>query len=388
MRILIDGGSAGSGGYVHHLRGVLTARPPADLDVMLLCSPRLADTLGPLDERVRVVSHPELDDPRRAARLRWWNQRFPAVVRAAAPGVLLHPRGFVRGRAGAVPRAVVHHNIAPFCAETYRLYGMSLDSARYLATRTAMVRGMRKAAGVAFVHEYPREVVTRQVPGIRRHTIVHNCTPTSYLDVPPAAKVELPAQVKVLCVSTQYMSKYPWNVVHGVCDARARTGLDLRLHMVGGGDRRTGDRLREAIRDRGAQTFVTLHDNVPEERMRAVYADADLFVFPSTQECFPLTLLEAMASGLPIACSERMAMPRILRDAGVYFDPTDPASLGWALGTLLADGEFRVRCGKLAQIYAREYQWQRAADDLFGFLRTLAGPASATRSLARDGAMA
>lgn len=379
MRLLVDGGSAGSGGYVHHLRGVLNARPPTDLDVTLLCSPRLADRLGPLGEHVRVARHPELDDPRPAARLRWWNRRFPALVREARPDVLLHPRGFLRGRAGPVPRAVVHHNISPFCAETYRLYGVSLDSARYLATRAAMVRGMRRADGVAFVHEVPRDVVTSQVAGIRRHTVVANCTPAEYLDAVAPVRQELPAQVQVLCVATQYMSKYPWNVVHGVAEARERTGLDLRLRMVGGGDRRTGDRLRAAIRARRADQFVTVHDDVPEQGMPAFYAGADLFVFPSTQECFPVTLLEAMASGLPIACSDRMAMPRILRDAGVYFDPTDPVSLCRALERLLADGGLRVRAGHLAQVYAREYQWQREADRLFAFLRDLAAEAPRRR---------
>jgi len=372
VNLLIDGGSVGSGGYLHHLRGVLTARPPADLDVTLLCSPRLAERLGPLGKHVRVSCQPELDDPRPAARLWWWHDRFPALTRAARPDVLLHARGFLRGRADRVPRVVIHHNIAPFCVGTYRLYGVSLDSARNLAVGATQAWGMRRAAGVAFVDEYPADLITRQVPGIRRHVVTGNCTPADYLRLPVAARPTLPEQVRVLCVSTLYMSKYPWNVVQAVCDARRRTGLDVRLEMVGGGDKRTGDRLHAAIRERRAGSFVTVHDDVPEEEMREIYAGADVFVFPSAQETFPITLLEAMASGLPIACSNRMAMPRMLRDAGVYFDPADPATLTSALEVLLADGELRVRNGQLAQLYAREHQWQRSADRLFDFLRTVA----------------
>jgi glycosyltransferase involved in cell wall biosynthesis len=371
MRILVDGDSAGSGGYLRHLRGVLTARPPQDVAITLLCSRPHADRLGRLGDHVRVLTPPELGDPRRRVRRAWRLTRFPALVREVRPDVLLHARGFVSGRAGAVPRVVIHHNISPFHGETYRLYGPSMSSVRNLAVWTAQASGFLRADGVAFVGEPARDRVTRQVPGIRRHTVTGNATPDDYLDLPVAARRALPDQVRVLCVSTHYMSKYPWNVVHGVCDARERTGLDLRLHLVGGGDRRTGERLRAAVQERHAASFVTVHGDVAEERMPAVYADADVFVFPSTQETWPITLLEAMATGLPIACSNRMPMPQMLKDGGVYFDPVAPASLASALGVLLADGDLRVRCGQRAQAYARQNQWQASADRLFDFLRTI-----------------
>lgn len=376
MRVLLDGGSSGSGGYVHHLRGVLTARAPADLELTLLCSAGLVDRLGPLAPHVRVIAEPTLDDSRLAARRAWWRDEFPAVVRATGPDVLLHAHGLVRGDAGRVPRAVIHHNIAPFTAETYRLYGPTPAGLRILATRARLVRGMRRSAGVVFVDEHPRDVVTRQVRGIRRHAVTGNATPAEYLNLPVAAAATLPTQVRVLCVSTQHLSKYLWNVVHAVMDVRAATRLDLRLDLVGGGDPRTGKRIRAAVRDRAAARFVTVHEDVPAALMPDWYAGADVFVFPSTQETFPITLLEAMATGLPIACSDQMAMPRMLRDAGLYFDPRDPDQLAVALRTLLADGDLRVRLGRQAQRYAREHTWQRSADRLFAFLATLADPAA------------
>ncbi|MBL7493550.1 hypothetical protein I6A62_36880, partial [Frankia sp. AgW1.1] len=48
MKILVDGGTCGSGGYLHHLRGVLNAQPPSDLQITLLVSARLAERLGPV----------------------------------------------------------------------------------------------------------------------------------------------------------------------------------------------------------------------------------------------------------------------------------------------------------------------------------------------------
>jgi glycosyltransferase involved in cell wall biosynthesis len=374
MRILIDAGSSGGAGYLRQLRGLLTARWPPDVEITLLCSPRQAARLGPIGEQVRTVRPPELDDAGRAVRQRWWLTGLPALARDTSPDVLLHAHGLVRGRAPGVARAVMHQDIAPFAAETYRLYGPSTDAARILATRQRLAAGMRRADGVVFLHDDCRDVVTRQVRGIRATTVTGNAPPAEYLGLPRTARATLPAAPRVLCVSTQRLYRYPWNVVHAVCDVRASTGLELHLDLVGGGDARTARRVAAAVRERRAAAFVTLHSDLPASRMRDVYASGDVFVFPSTQETCPLTLLEAMASGLPIACSNRRMMPRILRDAGLYFDPVDPGSLAGALRTLLADGDLRVRAGGLAQAYARQHSWQDAADRLVDFLRGLTPP--------------
>jgi glycosyltransferase involved in cell wall biosynthesis len=376
MKILVDGGTSGSGGYLHHLRGVLTARPPSDVEITLLVSAGLAGRLGPLGEHVRVVRPPELDDPSRAVRQRWWLTGFPRLARAAGPDILLHEHGLVRGRAPGVPRAVIHHNPTPFAAETYRLYGLSADSARFLATRQRLAAGMRRADGVVFLHESCRDQITRQVRGIRATTVIGHGTPARYLDLPRVARAKLPAAPRVLCVTTQFLFRYQWNVVHAVCDLRDQTGLGLRLDLVGGGDARTARRVAAAVRERRAAGFVTLHGDVPADRMPELYASGDVFVFPSGQETYGITLLEAMACGLPIACSDRMPLPAILRNAGVYFDPADVAGMTAALRTLLADGDLRVRLGDLAQAYARQHRWQDSADQLFAFLRSLASPAA------------
>jgi glycosyltransferase involved in cell wall biosynthesis len=83
-----------------------------------------------------------------------------------------------------------------------------------------------------------------------------------------------------------------------------------------------------------------------------------------------------MASGLPIACSDRMAMPEMLRDAGTYFDPEDPVSVAGALRPLLTDPELRRRNGALAHRYAREYTWERSAAAVVDFLRRVSREAA------------
>ena len=94
------------------------------------------------------------------------------------------------------------------------------------------------------------------------------------------------------------------------------------------------------------------HDELP-----ALLASADLFVFASSCENMPNTLVEAMAAGLPIACSDRGPMPEILQEAGVYFDPEDVPSIADAVARIVSDAELRTRIAQRARRLSEQYSW-------------------------------
>ncbi|MBD3814017.1 MAG: glycosyltransferase, partial [Betaproteobacteria bacterium] len=114
--------------------------------------------------------------------------------------------------------------------------------------------------------------------------------------------------------------------------------------------------------------FVTLAPFVPHAEIPELLARAEMFLFASSCESMPVTLLEGMAVGLPIACSERGPMPDILQDAGVYFNPESPVSIANAVGALackpVESNAYAVRAKAIAQCFS----WQRCADQTFDFL--------------------
>jgi glycosyltransferase involved in cell wall biosynthesis len=104
-----------------------------------------------------------------------------------------------------------------------------------------------------------------------------------------------------------------------------------------------------------------------------------VFVFASSCENMPSTLIEAMASGLPIACSDRGPMPEVLQDGGTYFDPEDPASIAAAIGELLQSPERRRSAAARARALAARYSWARCADETWSFLAGVARARAAKR---------
>jgi glycosyltransferase involved in cell wall biosynthesis len=104
--------------------------------------------------------------------------------------------------------------------------------------------------------------------------------------------------------------------------------------------------------------------------MQELYAEHDIFVFPSLMEGLPSVLLEAMASGMPVITAETCGMPDMVQDGfnGLLVAPADAGALETAIVRLAESEELRERLGRAAQESMKRYEWSSAAqklEDLF-----------------------
>jgi glycosyltransferase involved in cell wall biosynthesis len=95
--------------------------------------------------------------------------------------------------------------------------------------------------------------------------------------------------------------------------------------------------------------------------LEGLYAAATAFVFPSLYEGFGLPVLEAMARGVPVACSDRSSLPEVAGDAALLFDPEDGEAIAAALARLCGDGALRARLSDAGRRQAARFDWDAAA---------------------------
>ena len=103
----------------------------------------------------------------------------------------------------------------------------------------------------------------------------------------------------------------------------------------------------------------------------ALLSGAHLFVFPSLYEGFGLPVLEALACGTPVVCSNVSSLPEVAGDAAVLVDPLDVEGLAAALERVLSDEALQARLIERGFERVRKFSWERCARETLKVLENV-----------------
>ena len=154
----------------------------------------------------------------------------------------------------------------------------------------------------------------------------------------------------------------------------AMPDVDAKLVVAG---RRTpyADVLEARAAELGVDVELTGY--ISAEALEDLWARATAFVLPSRHEGFGLPILEAMARGVPVACSDASALPETAGGAALLFDPDAPASIAAACNRLLADRALRDDLAGRGRARAESLTWEACAQaTLRAYRRALASRCS------------
>jgi glycosyltransferase involved in cell wall biosynthesis len=99
------------------------------------------------------------------------------------------------------------------------------------------------------------------------------------------------------------------------------------------------EHLRELAGDLAVSGRIRLTGYLSDAELERLWALAACAAFPTRAEGFGLPVIEAMARGLPVACSDIPVLREVGGDVPHYFDPTDPSAAAAAVVAALGDGE-------------------------------------------------
>ena len=108
---------------------------------------------------------------------------------------------------------------------------------------------------------------------------------------------------------------------------------------------------------------------VPEADLHTLYARAALFILPSFDEGFGLTLLEAMACGTPVAAANAGALPEVVGDAGLFFDPANWSEMATTIERALTDQPLRQILREKGLGRAEKFSWPNSAERIWQVLQ-------------------
>jgi glycosyltransferase involved in cell wall biosynthesis len=396
MRLGIDASNIRAGGGVTHLVELLRFAQPEDYGFtqVLVYGGRL--TLDRIEDRPWLVKRhlPVLDASKETKldfglwrRSQWQKRELHRCLQQDGCDLLFSPGGTYRGPFR--PFITMSQNLLPFELSEAKRYGLSLMYFRFLLLRRWQSRTFERASGLIFLTDYARQVVSaslnlkRSVPTA---TVAHGVNPKFFAPPKPQraiAEYNEAQPFRLLYVSAITVYKHQVPLVQAITRLR-RQGIPVVIDLVGPAYGPTLKQLQAVLQDCDPQgTFIHYRGAIAYDELAALYHAADLAIFASSCENLPNILLENMAAGLPVACSNRGPMPEVLAEHGVYFDPENVGEIQEVLAQFIDNPRLRAQLAQQSFERAKEFTWQDCSNRTFAFCQqVLADQPQAQRSIA------
>lgn len=365
----IDATRSRSGGARAHLIGILGASSPMDYGIKEVHVWAYNSLLDSLPDVIWLKKHHcESLEKTLIRQILWQIFRLPSEVRAVKCDILLNTDA---GSFSSIsPAVTMSRDMLSYEPGEIDRYGWSKARVRLYLLRLVQNRSFRRSDGVIFLTRYAAQVIQKSCGNLDHVALIPHGVGENFTGISANASTfgEDGESIRLLYVSNADLYKHQWKVIEAV-DILRNKGNNITLTLIGGGSGLAQRRLQaQKFVSDPLGDFVFQLEFVPQEELPGFLAQADIFVFASSCENMPNTLVEAMAAGLPIACSNRGPMPEVLEDAGVYFDPEKAESIADAVGILIENDELREKCAIRAKVLSGHYSWERCAKETWSFL--------------------
>ena len=383
MRLCIDASNLRAGGGLTHLVELLRNVDASQYGFERVYVWASRATLELIAERPWLVKRTdpvlEANFLRRAV---WQMRRLGELARSDGCNLLFVPGGTFA--TDFRPVVTMCRNMLPFEWREILRYGISLQALRFLMLRFAQARSFRRASGTIFLTRYAHDAVRRltgRLTGPVRiipHGVDARFFAPAHLPVADRSTAR-PFEIVYVSIIDHY--KHQATAARAVARLAAR-GHAVSLTLIGPAYPPALRHLRSVLKEIDPEGGVIRYlGPIAHANIHAAYARADIGLFASSCENMPNILLEQMAAGLPIACSDRGPMPEILCDGGVFFDPEDVESVCSAILTLTSSPALRTRTAQAAQRLAHQYSWAKCAGETFEFLASIAASRKETSQM-------
>lgn len=356
-----------SGGAVAHVRGLFNYLEPLEFGIAKVHIWAYQELLDQIDDHTWLVKHcPDITKMNIVKQVLW--QRFSFKKELEEYGCDL----VFNTDAGSVctfyPSVTMSQDLLSFEPGEMQRYFPSKTWLRLLLLKFIQINSLSQTQGRIYLTSYARSVIEGSTRVKYPTCVINHGISDNFRGLSCQNSFVKTEQIKVIYISNADAYKHQWNVIAAVRALRD-LGHAVVVEFVGMSGGNARHLVDEAILTHDPNLdFVSILPFVNNEEIPKLLSKSDIFLFASSCENMPVTLIEGMASGLPVVCSNRGPMPEVLGNTGLYFDPENVHSIKDALFKMITDDKLRADLRLMSSTKALTYTWEKCSRETWTFL--------------------
>ena len=374
MILLIDAISRGSGGSKRHLTELLKffSKNPFHFDKIIIWAPSSLLNILPNHKKILKRTHFLLNYGWIGFLL--WQLFLKNKSFNGEAHCIFSPFGNYTGKNH--PYVTMSRNMLMFEKKERKRNNSVLTRLKYKFLYYTNKKSFENADGMVFLSNYARNVISSKIKLKNIDDIVINHGISNSFIKKPKVQKNINSYsdlnpYKILYVSHVFPYKHHLNVIYSIINLK-KEGYNISLTLVGSNQFNTiGKKIKSILKDDEISKYINWEEDISLDEVKKFYHNSDCFIFASSCENMPNSLIEAMSSGLPIICSNLGPMKEFLKDAGEYFNPLSETDLTKKLKKVIKDKNLRKVLAKKAHIYSSNYSWEKCAKQTFDFIKSI-----------------
>lgn len=371
----IDASNLSRGGGITHLRELLRHSNPQNYDFYQIILWGTNETLNMVEDKKWLIKKElNLFSNNLIFRMFWQKFILAKEARKYNCNLIFIPGGSYLGN--FKPYVTMSRNMLPFESREIFRYGISLMALKLILLKIIQKATIRNAQGTIFLSKYAKNKILQSTGSLKGcNLIISHGVDQRFFSSPKhqlsISKYNESAPYRLIYVSTIDLYKHQCNVITAISNLR-EIGFPLELILIGHSYKPALKKMNEAISKHDKYSrWISYYGSVEYQKLKNIYKSSDLAIFASSCENMPNILIEMMASGLPIACSNLGPMPEMLGKSGLYFNPENINEIQNAIYNLIKSAKLRKKLSNFSYKNSLTYSWKKTSDKTFSFLRKL-----------------
>ena len=370
--LAIDASRNRSGGAIAHIKGILICSNPSKYNINIIHLWSYKELLDDIPDFpwLKKHSHPFIEKSI-FYQIFWQKYIFKNAFDNLKCDILLNLDAGTFSK--IKPCVTMSRDMLSYEKGISSRYGISIERLRIFLLKYIQNISLSEANGVIFLTKYAADVIQNYCGQIKTYSIISHGLSDNFkikkiIDNWPKSSLKV-----IECVYVSNIDFYKNQItVLKAFKKLIEYGFNIKITFVGNFNKRAKVHfLKEKSKIDPHDKFSKVLGFIKHKNLHKILQKSHLFIFASSCENMPNTLVEGMASGLPIACSSAGPMPEVLKDGGLYFDPNKIETLVKSISEIIQNNKLRSKIANRSFTLSQKYTWEICGNKTWSFLKKI-----------------